>query len=459
MALYDKAKNWWDNIDTGMNVFGAGLSRNDEMMRDAGLLKPEDIKRAKDQSIVQGLLSAGLAYAIQPKNKGYGSPIPYLAKAMQSGLAGSRAPFEKLQGNAEMRQKIEAYKTQEQMKKDKANLFVTTPASSNTINVPSDIPQGSPLMSPDGLTQLGPNYGTQSKTTVTPESTELDLDALSKFSIKYPGEAKGIWDNYKTQAEVGALQNPESFRPATEEEVIANGGDPERGGQINTRTGKFSQSGGYSNFDTTERQSVMGTVIADYNNIMDMSDAAQENLMNYTLAFNLVDKIGATGGGTEALRQLDKVFISLGIQPQSYTEEQIASGEMFESIGNKLAIAQRPAASGVMTDNDFRVFQTMVNSLGKTPEANRNILKMLQLISSRSSLLSQRAMAYRHGMTSKLKDEKGNFIAKKPQSLDEGLRILKREFKQETHDLMMQMFPNQMSQMEGADDIVSIKKT
>ena len=458
MALYDKAKNWWDNIDTGMNVFGAGLSRNDEMMRDAGLLKSDDIKRAKDQSIVQGLLNAGLAYAVQPKNKNYGSAVPYLAKAMQAGLAGARAPFEKLQGNAEMRQKIEAYKMQEQMKKDKANLFVTTPASSSTTNVPSAIPQGSPLMSPDGLTQLGPNYGTQSQTTVKPESTRLDLDALSKFSIQHPEAAKGIWDNQKIQAEIGVIQNPEGFRPATPQEVIDNGGDPERGGQISTKTGKFSQSGGYSNFDTTERQSVMGTVVTDYNNIMNMSDAAQDNLMNYTLAFNLVDQIGVTGGGTEAFRQLDKVLISLGIEPQNYTEAEIASGEMFESIGNKLAIAQRPAASGVMTDNDFRVFQTMVNSLGKTPEANKNILKMLQLVSSRTSLLAERSMSYRHGMTSKLTDANGNFTAKKPQTLDEGLRILKREFKKETHDLMIKMFPNEMSTMKGADDVVSIKK-
>jgi len=444
MAIYDKAKNWWDSIDTGMNVFGAGMSTNDKLMQDAGLLKKEDIKRAKEKSIVQGLLTAGLSYAMQPKNKGYGSAVPYVAQALKAGMVGAQTPFDKLQGNAEMREKIKAYKLAEQLKLDKKNLFTTIPQTSSTINIPSSIQQDSPLMSPDGQTQLEPSFATTPQTTTTPEITGLDLNALSKFSIQHPEAAKSIWDNQKIQAEIGILQNPESFRAATTEEVLAMGGDPTKGGQINTKTGKFFQSGGtVINTGDQTATTINDSINGFYNEIFSNSRQAKQDYGNYSVALRLLPTIGETGVGTEGFRNFDKVLIAFGMEPKNYTPEQIASGEIFESIGNKLAIAQRPAASGVMTDNDFLVFKSMVNSLGKSKEANMKILKLLQLVSDRNAGFAKKSLQYRRSMTSKLTDINGEFEAKKVGDLDEGLYFLQEEYADETNKLMMQMFPEQ----------------
>jgi hypothetical protein len=68
-------------VPENTNMFGASPNANMEKMAKMGLLGDGNYKdmlaKANKQSIFQGLLSSGLAYAAQPKNQGYGS-MPYL---------------------------------------------------------------------------------------------------------------------------------------------------------------------------------------------------------------------------------------------------------------------------------------------------------------------------------------------------------------------------------------------
>ena len=75
-------------------------------LKDLGLLEAGDLEAAKKQSIFQGLLGAGLGYLAQPKNKNYGSVLPYFAKASMQGLEASRAPYKQLTQDALMTQKL-----------------------------------------------------------------------------------------------------------------------------------------------------------------------------------------------------------------------------------------------------------------------------------------------------------------------------------------------------------------
>ena len=50
-------------------------------LKDVGLITDKDLATARNQSMIQGLLSAGLTYLAQPKNQGYGSMIPYAARS------------------------------------------------------------------------------------------------------------------------------------------------------------------------------------------------------------------------------------------------------------------------------------------------------------------------------------------------------------------------------------------
>jgi len=78
-------------------MFGASPNANMKKMYDMGLLGDTDytdmLAKANKQSIFQGLLGAGLSYAAQPKNQGYGSIFPYLAKAGLAGVQAAQKPL------------------------------------------------------------------------------------------------------------------------------------------------------------------------------------------------------------------------------------------------------------------------------------------------------------------------------------------------------------------------------
>jgi len=462
MALFDKAKNFYDNLNIGEDILGLGLSSRDRMLLDAGILKDKDVKRAREKSKVQGLLNMALSYAMQPKNKGYGSPLPYLATAAKTGLDAAQKPYDNLGQLAELREKVKAIKLNDEMEKARANLF--TQADPITRTVMSPVPDQR-LMSADGV-QQAPSFkvgNPEEITTTFPR--ELNKKNLQEFAMLYPDKAKPIYDIAKIEAEIGKLnyetQNPEQFRPATQEEIEAYGGDPRKGGQVNLRTGEFKPIGAsLVNVDLSDsgKKTINETLYGEYSNQFKTSKQASSNFANYAAALKLLPHIGQTGVGTEAFRAIDKMLIALNMEPKRYSEEELASGEVFESIGNKLAIAQRPAASGVMTDNDFRVFQTMVNDLGKSKKANEDILKMLSLISERSANLSKKMLQYKMGMTSRLTDENGEFIAKTKNELDEGLFLLQQEYQEETGRLMLELFPDRgfSGAVEGVESMEEI---
>jgi hypothetical protein len=89
-----------DLIPEDTNIFGASPSASTQQLTAMGLLSPEDVEKAKKQSLLQGLLSTGLAYVAQPKNQGYGSIFPYLAKAGLQGVKAAQTPFDRLSKDA-----------------------------------------------------------------------------------------------------------------------------------------------------------------------------------------------------------------------------------------------------------------------------------------------------------------------------------------------------------------------
>ena len=90
-------EEWYNNIlGSGANIFGAGASGNTDALTKMGLLAPEAKANAQSQSLMKGLLGAGLSYMSQPRNKGYGSALPYLGKALQQGMTSAQQPFDQL---------------------------------------------------------------------------------------------------------------------------------------------------------------------------------------------------------------------------------------------------------------------------------------------------------------------------------------------------------------------------
>lgn len=104
-----------DPVDEGgINIFGAGVNKEFEAMKTAGLLTDQQYKdaveqadiRSKRSGIIQGLLGFGL----QNFDKGYGSAFDprYLKRGLAAAIPAAQKPFDKLSSNV---MNIETLKT------------------------------------------------------------------------------------------------------------------------------------------------------------------------------------------------------------------------------------------------------------------------------------------------------------------------------------------------------------
>jgi len=112
------ANNAWYNdlFGSGANVFGAGGDGNTQKMIDLGLLAPDAKDKAQSQSLMRGLLGTAIGYAAQPKNEGYGSSVPYLAKGLQQGMTMAQQPFDRLGKSASQNMQLQKYKDDKEAK-------------------------------------------------------------------------------------------------------------------------------------------------------------------------------------------------------------------------------------------------------------------------------------------------------------------------------------------------------
>jgi len=76
----------------GMNIFGAKMPTY--LGGADGLLSTTEQEKLKNQALISGILGAGATYLAQPKNQGYGSALPYLAKSYLGGMTQSQGAYD-----------------------------------------------------------------------------------------------------------------------------------------------------------------------------------------------------------------------------------------------------------------------------------------------------------------------------------------------------------------------------
>ena len=192
-------EKWYNNLfGTGVNIFGAGMSPNVEAMKENGLLQQTDIDKAQNQSLMRGLLGTAVSYASQPRNKDYGSWIPYAGKAFQAGMDMADDPLNSLPEDAMAREKILKYKqekeAEENMKNFAMGLGQRNPNATRTTQ--KSIPVDPKYLDSNG-NQIAPDYNAQ--TAVQEEYFDkvkyldealangtIDLDTYSKYLPEAP---------------------------------------------------------------------------------------------------------------------------------------------------------------------------------------------------------------------------------------------------------------------------------
>ena len=107
------ANEWYNDIlGTGTNIFGAGANSNTDKLVELGLLAPDAKSKAQSQSLMRGLLGAGISYIAQPQDKNYGSAVPYIGKALQSGMAQAQQPFDNLSKDTLQNLQLQKYQAE-----------------------------------------------------------------------------------------------------------------------------------------------------------------------------------------------------------------------------------------------------------------------------------------------------------------------------------------------------------
>ena len=82
MAFFPTNNNFFE----GLTPFGSAIPQ--------GVLTTDQEENLRKQALVGGLLGAGATYLSQPKNQGYGSALPYLAKSYVGGMGTSQGTID-----------------------------------------------------------------------------------------------------------------------------------------------------------------------------------------------------------------------------------------------------------------------------------------------------------------------------------------------------------------------------
>jgi hypothetical protein len=195
-------------VPENTNIFGASPNPNIKKMYDMGLLgkdKYEDVlNKTNRQSVFQGLLNTGLSYAAQPKNQGYGSIFPYLAKAGLAGVQAAQSPYDQMGKDAMMSQQLQEMKRQKEKRETveavlKDGLYKETTTGGELKEAYKPVTQKT--YTPSGLvdTAVAPSFKAP-EYTPTKTTYDFDLGQIQKL----------IQSNALPEA--GALMNLEKAR-------------------------------------------------------------------------------------------------------------------------------------------------------------------------------------------------------------------------------------------------------
>ena len=426
-----------DVFGSGMNIFGASAPQNTQRMIDAGLLKADAGEKAQSQSLMRGLLGAGVSYLAQPQNQNYGSVTPYIGKALQAGMEAAQKPYdnmyEKAKQNHAMNQIAEEKLAKENKSKFESGLFQP---NSTIKGLERKADPRLDRTDVNGVTsQVVPNFNPiQQTSTPTFDSAKYLKDSLDKGLIdseeyfKYKKLLNPTVDPVNV-ADGGALVNPQTGEliyenPKNEFEKTSNdfrvwnemGGPNSKYKTFNDYIDRPKQSGvsvevntGNEGGDSPYVKKELDKLFIDTNN---EALSTGQNMADLQQMMSYMQQAGETGAGTEGILGMKKLANRLGFE---FDVEGLGAQEAMKSLSNKLALAMRKPGSGVMTDKDFQVFLESNPSLGNTYEGNMRIIRYAMDSHKARQELAKRIRAYKRGT----KGMYGN--TKKAGQMDDGI--------------------------------------
>lgn len=432
-----------DVFGSGMNIFGASAPANTQRMIDAGLLQPDAEQKAQSQSLMRGLLGAGVSYLSQPQNQNYGSITPYIGKALQAGMEQAQVPYDNMYDRAKQNHAMNQIAEEKLAKENKAK-FEQGLFQPNA-NIKGLGRQADPRLHKTDVngvsSQVAPNFNPiQQTSTPTFDSAKYLKDSLDKGLIDSEEYFKYKQLLNPTTEPVNVAAGGALVDPTTGQEIYKNPKNNlekmsndfkvwnEMGGpdsEFKTFAEYMKQKGSGVNVEvnTGEKGGDSQKVRDEYDSVFidSQNNAASLNsqLNDLQQMERLISKAGDTGSGSEAILGLQKLADRLGF---NVDVSQMSATEAMRALSNKLALGMRKAGSGVMTDKDFQVFLESVPSIKNSAEANRMILKWTRDSHERQMKLAEVLDEY------KASDKNVYGQPKQPGSLDGGIYRVIREY-------------------------------
>jgi len=434
MALLDSLK---DLIPQNTNIFGARTPTYLE-----GIVSPEQLKQAQQQSLFQGLLGTAVGYLAQPKNQGYGSAIPYLAKGYLQGMQSAQSPYSNLEKDVLMKQKFEDLKRSQESRdllnslytqktdtipEQQFNIAPYQKATTDNYNVGSTL-MGAPEYTPT-TTSVAPSFDLASitKPAETRVTSGVNPDVLEKIKYKDPALYNSIIQNQKIESEINLNEakaigeNIPKSKLMTPVEIAAEGlpsTNPD-----GSKAVWYRKDGAPVNVSKTSGQTIAinladKAVNEDVGKVFIASQnqggLAAKNLADIRRMETLLSKAdqGALQG---AITDAKALFERLNVPFVDIDTEKLSSEQAARALSNQLAIALRPPASGVMTDKDFEVFLESVPSIQNTAQANKLMMAYAKDSAQRQQDLARKLRDYKRGTV----DAYGN--PKKAGEIDDGV--------------------------------------
>ena len=451
-------------VPENTNMFGASPNANMKKMYDMGLLGDTDYKtmleKANKQSIFQGLLSSGLAYAAQPKNQGYGSIFPYLAKAGLAGVQAAQSPYDQMGQDAMMNQKLQEMKRANDLRIAEADFRkgVLPPQGSSVVNPNAQVrlaPEinvtnqdygiGSSLMggrnTPTTLNPVSPNFGLKSvnaplaqtlgvseaqlpKTTSTADPEEVNLhkrftSGLSSYE-QYMAAKKDLLASKKLQyTEEDTTKRLVTVDPITGQRKTVREAAPkvdltplEKNWEAMVRygnTGKYNTFSDYVAANTTaagvapQQQILNDTFKSTVQGIVDTANSNRSVASQIdTINALLKDKPG--GGIVKVSADLQSF---LGLETPNANVNQI-----IEALRTRGGVQVRAPGSGSTSDLEFKSYMTTFPSLSTTPKGRELMGLVAEAGAKRSAKLAD---------WSSQEFAKGTFSYERLRAYDEGL--------------------------------------
>ena len=324
------------------------------------------LAKAKKQSIFQGLLSSGLSYAAQPKNQGYGSVLPYLAKAGLAGVQAAQSPYDQMGKDAMMNQQLQEMKKQQDALKARKELYTTTPSSTYNLTSMQDLTDSAntrPITGtlPDGTTAIRPNFGQQQTIQyTTPSKTIIDPQKLAEFKAEFPDEYNKMLTTKKLEADIFETEEKAKSYGMTKAEATSTYKDWVSMGGEKSSFPKFED---YIKYKDTASKAETNINMGATNQILDLGykrldkltplvETTNANIDKYTRYIDLVknDKT-LMGVGTDTKTWIGRFASIAGIGGDTVSEKLANTKEIVQTMA-KRQLAAGEQLKGMPSDKE-----------------------------------------------------------------------------------------------------------